>query len=364
VHEDHRADAPARTTRSAARPTSRRTARPVARSADRADDRAGARRSTPTGPVLVVLAAVCWGTGGLAGSIAGDVSGLSPVAVGTYRLLLAAVVLLAVDALRHRLADLLAGARGALSHRADAVRLLGVGAGLALFQVCYFLAVREIGVSVATMLTLGLAPVLVTVGAAVLLRERVGARLLVVLPVALVGLVLLVGTGGGVDGAGGEGRTLLGAAFACTSATGYAAVTLLGRSLSARLASEHVTTIGFVVAAVVCLPVGLAVGMAAAPTATTVGLLVYLGVVPTALAYGLFFAGLRHTASGTASVLTLVEPLTATVLAVLLLDERLEPWQWAGAVLLAVAVVALSVRTGRRDLPSEDEPAADSVRAT
>lgn len=357
MHEDHRTDASARTTRSTARSTVRSTARSAAGG--------GARRSTPTGPVLVVLAAVCWGTGGLAGSIAGDVTGLSPVAVGTYRLLVAAVVLLAVDAVRHRLSELLAGARRALAHRSDAVRLLGVGAGLALFQVCYFLAVREIGVSVATMLTLGLAPVLVTVGAAVLLRERVGARLLVVLPVALAGLVLLVGAGGvdgaGAVGAGGQGRTLLGAAFACTSATGYAAVTLLGRSLAARLASEHVTTLGFVVAAVVSLPVGLVVGMAATPTATTVGLLVYLGVVPTALAYGLFFAGLRHTASGTASVLTLVEPLTATVLAVLLLDERLQPWQWAGAVLLAVAVVALSVRAGRRDLPSGDEPAAVSA---
>lgn len=357
MHEDNRTDASARTTRS----TARSAARPAVRSAAGG----GARRSTPAGPVLVVLAAVCWGTGGLAGSIAGHVSGLSPVAVGTYRLLVAAVVLLAVDAVRHRLSELLAGARRALAHRADAVRLLGVGAGLALFQVCYFLAVREIGVSVATMLTLGLAPVLVTVGAAVLLRERVGARLLVVLPVALAGLVLLVGAGGvdgaGAVGAGGRGRTLLGAAFACTSATGYAAVTLLGRSLAARLASEHVTTLGFVVAAVVSLPVGLVVGMAATPTATTVGLLVYLGVVPTALAYGLFFAGLRHTASGTASVLTLVEPLTATVLAVLLLGERLQPWQWAGAVLLAVAVVALSVRAGRRDLPSGDEPAAVSA---
>lgn len=359
MHEDHRTDASARTTRS--------TARPAAGPRTRRTVRARTTRSSPTGPALVVLAAVCWGTGGLAGSIAGDASGLSPVAVGTYRLLIAALVLLAVDAARHRLADLLAGARRALAHRADAVRLLCVGAGLAVFQVCYFLAVREIGVSVATMLTLGLAPVLVTVGAAVLLRERVGARLLVVLPVALVGLVLLVGGDAGADdvagavGAGGEGRTLLGAAFACTSATGYAAVTLLGRSLSARLAPEHVTTLGFVVAAVLSLPVGLAVGLAATPTATTVGLLVYLGVVPTALAYGLFFAGLRHTASGTASVLTLVEPLTATVLAVLLLDERLGPWQWAGAVLLAVGVVALSVRAGRRDLPSEDEPAAVSA---
>lgn len=321
-------------------------------------DGSGAPRSAGRGPLLVVLAAVCWGTGGLAGSVLGEVSGLSPVAVGTYRLLVAAVALLTLTAVRGDLGRLRAALARLSAARGDVARVVGVGAGLALFQVCYFLAVRAVGVSVATMLTLGLAPVLVTLGAAVLLREHVGTRLLVVLPVAVVGLVLLVGAGGPADGGavvGGEGRTLVGAVYACTSAAGYAAVTLLGRSLAARVASEHVTTLGFVVAAAAALPVGLAVGMAAPPRAATVALVVYLGVVPTALAYGLFFAGLRSTPSGTASVLTLVEPLTATVLSVALLDERLGVQQWVGAGLLAAGVVVLSLRGSAR-LPSTGEP--------
>ncbi|MGJ7440059.1 DMT family transporter [Aquipuribacter sp. MA13-6] len=303
------------------------------------------------GPLLVVLAAVCWGTGGLAGSVLGDVSGLSPVAVGAYRLVVAAVVLLALHAARGRLGDLLAVVVTLARRPADAGRVVGVGAGLALFQLCYFLAVEAVGVSVATMLTLGLAPVLVTGGAALLLGERVGTRLRVVLPVAVVGLVLLVGAGGGAIG--GDGRTAAGAVLACTSATGYAAVTLLGRSLAARVPSESVTSLGFVVAALLALPVGLTVGMSAPPAPVTVALVLYLGVVPTALAYGLFFAGLRGTASGTASVLTLAEPLTATVLSVALLGERLGPWQWVGAGLLAAGVVVLSLGGGSaRRLPS------------
>lgn len=317
---------------------------------------------TGRGPLLVVLAAVCWGTGGLAGSVLGDVSGLSPLAVATYRLLVAAVVLFGLHALRGELGRV-ARAVGALARRrADAARVLGVGAGLALFQVCYFLAVQAVGVAVATMLTLGLAPVLVTLGGALLLGERVGTRLTVVLPVALVGLVLLVGGGagggvvggvGGVEGVGvgvgvgGDGRTLLGAAFATVSAIGYAAVTLLGRSLSGRVASEHVTSLGFVVAALVALPGGLVVGMTAPLRAETIGLVLYLGVVPTAVAYGLFFTGLRGTRSGSASVLTLVEPLTATVLSVALIGERLAAWQWVGAGLLAASVVVLSLGGGR-----------------
>ena len=328
----------------------------------------------------MVLAAVCWGTGGLAGSVLGSRSGLSPVAVGGYRLLVAAVVLLAWQAVLHRGA--LAGTVRALrSSRGDAVRVLGVGLGLALFQTCYFVAVDALGVSVATLLTLGLAPVLVTASAGVLLGERGGPRLRAAVPLALVGLVLLVGVVGGAGGVpdaaatgagaladpsagtGGTGGTggpgadgaatggagyLLGVLAACTSAAGYAAVTLLGRSLSARVDAAHVTTLGFVVAALVALPAGVAAGAAFSPEPVSVALVLYLGVVPTALAYGLFFAGLRRTSSGAASVLTLVEPLTATLLAVLLLQERLSAVQTGGALLLVAAVVVLSVPARRR----------------
>ena len=54
-------------------------------------------------------------------------------------------------------------------------------------------------------------------------------------------------------------------------------------------------------------------------------LLAALAVVPTALAYTCYFRGLRATSAGTGSVLALLEPLTGTVLAALLLGERLGP---------------------------------------
>ena len=304
------------------------------------------------GPSLVVLAAVCWGTGGLAGTILGSQSGLSPLAVGSYRLLVAAAILVAAQSLdRH---GVLAGTiRALVASRSDGLKVLGVGLGLALFQLCYFVAVGTLGVSVATLLTLGLAPVLVTLTARVLLGERGDPRLRVAMPVALLGLLLLVGLAGAAvgdpDGTGSpsRGNHLLGVVAACTSAAGYAGVTLLGRSLSVRVQSAHVTTVSFVVAALAALPAGAVAGMGFGPGLVSLSLVVYLGVVPTALAYGLFFAGLRGTTSSTAAVLTLVEPLTATLLAVLLLGERLSTVQWVGGVLLMTAVVVLSAPAGR-----------------
>ena len=54
-------------------------------------------------------------------------------------------------------------------------------------------------------------------------------------------------------------------------------------------------------------------------------MLLYLGAVPSALAYALFFTGLRTVPGAVASIVTLLEPLTATALATAFLGERLSP---------------------------------------
>ncbi len=75
----------------------------------------------------------------------------------------------------------------------------------------------------------------------------------------------------------------------------------------------------------------------------TIGWLLYLGVVPTALAYPMFFAGLATVPATIASVITLFEPVTAAVIAVGLLGERLTTPAIAGAAVLLAAVTVMSV---------------------
>ena len=90
--------------------------------------------------------------------------------------------------------------------------------------------------------------------------------------------------------------------------------------------------------------------------------LVYLGVVPTALAYILYVLGLRTTPVTVSSVLTLMEPLTATMLGVLAFGDRLGALGVLGAVLLlgAVALLALTTRAGSADRPQGEMRSRDS----
>jgi DME family drug/metabolite transporter len=91
------------------------------------------------------------------------------------------------------------------------------------------------------------------------------------------------------------------------------------------------------------LPLALLEGIlpTAGDTRQTVGLLAFLAVAPTAVAYTLFFAGLAAVRATTASVIALVEPVTAALIAVQLLDERLTVTAVLGSVVLLAAVVAL-----------------------
>jgi DME family drug/metabolite transporter len=64
------------------------------------------------------------------------------------------------------------------------------------------------------------------------------------------------------------------------------------------------------------------------------------------VAYTLYFRGLRTAAASTAALLTLLEPLIGTVLAALILGERLSTTGIAGAAIIAAAVI-LTVRANR-----------------
>jgi DME family drug/metabolite transporter len=302
-------------------------------------------RASRPGFLLVVLAALCWGTSGVSGRIVADRAGLDPFDIAWHRMAIGAVVLLVGFALTRRRR----AAPPASLTRGTAVRLALVGAGLAAYQLAYFAAVATAGVSIATLVALGLAPLLIAVGAALLGHGRPDRATLVALAVALTGLVLLVGISAGAD----TGTTVvLGALLAVGSALGYAVVTLAGAGVPAGI---PVTLAGFAGGALLLTPVALVMGIRFTTEPGALAVLLYLGVVPSALAYTMFFAGLKTVPGAVASIVTLLEPLTATALATAFLGERLSPGALAGGVLVLAAVAGLYVR--RLRTPGEDRMA-------
>src|SRR3954465_3023591 len=304
------------------------------------------------GFLLVALAALCWGTSGISGRIVAERSGLGPLDIAWHRMALGALVLLAGTALARRRRP----GRTPRLTRGTGVRLLRWGPGRPPSQFAYFSAVATAGVSIATLVALGMAPMLIAVGAAVLRHGRPRGSTLVALAVALAGVVLLVGISAG---AGTGTAVVLGALMALGSALGYAVVTLAGSGVPpagpgapARLPGGGPRGPpagpgplgGFAGGALLLPPVVLAVALRFTADPVALAVLLYLGAVPSALAYALFFAGLRPLPGPVASIVTLREPLTATALATAFLGERLAPGALAGGLLVLAAVAGLYLR--------------------
>ncbi len=289
------------------------------------------RRRPGTGLACLVAAGLLWGTGGLTGTLLGRSSGLPAVSVAAYRLATGGLLIIAFL--------LLAGRRWP-SGRAAWTRITAIAGLAALFQSCYFTAVSLTSVSLATLVTIGSAPVLV------LAAERVRGR-----------------RPGRPRAAPPAWRSPASACWrACRPAAsprprcwparawrssrrpGFATLTLISARPVAGLDDLAATGFGFALGGLVLLPVAAAAGpISFTPGPLTLGLLAALGTGPTAVAYTLYFRGLRTAPAGTAALLALLEPLTGTILAALILGDRLGPGGIAGAVILAAALVLAAV---------------------
>ena len=312
------------------------------------------------GLVLVCLAAVSWGTTGSVMALLAREGTPSPLLVGWARMAGAAPCLLLAIAL----VPPASSARGEWRPR-DWAKAALLGAAMAAYQVCYFWAVPRTGVALTALLAICLAPLMIAAGAALTLKERPSPATLAALLLAVAGTAMVLAgpradgaaspgftTGGFTAGGFTAGAFAAGAIAALGAGLSYAVYAVTAKGLLRRIAPLPLAALTFTLAALLLTPVLALERGAAAQLAAGWPLLLYLGVVPTAAAYVVFGAGLRRVTVTTAGIATLLEPLTATALGVLLFGERLGAVGWAGAALL-LAALGLLARSGSES-PSSD----------
>ncbi len=289
-----------------------------------------AQGSSTRGLLLIVLAAVLWGTVGVAIKALYGLADTNPLSIGFFRLAIAVPALFWA-------CWLTLGVRMFRVARRDLALMLLLGAMMALYQVCYFGAIAQVGVAIAVLITLCIAPVLVALLSLWLFREKLTPKLILALTFALIGTALVVDF---QPHGGAQGNAVIGVLLALGSAFGYAVITLCSRTLARRYHPLQSLSIGFGTGAMILLPFAIANGVVNYPVVGWV-LLLYLGLVPTVLAYVLFLSGMRYTTATVASITTLLEPMTSTLLAWLFFKEQLTLLGLLGGILLLGAIVLL-----------------------
>jgi len=292
-----------------------------------------------SGTAFVALAALCWGlSGGIGGILMA--AGWNAFVVSFYRGAIGLLFVLVWLALRPR-------GSGLASRRLwfwSAIAGLGVAGNFAF----YFVSIAEGSVAVAATL-MYCAPVFVYLVSFALKIERPTLPKWAAIATVMLGVMLLTR----IYETGAGGVTPIGAGAGLLSGLSYA-VFIFGFKYAAPHGSpQAILVIAF--AALVTILIWPSEGnqTVAALSTPSWPLFAALGVLGAGLSFILYIVGLKHTAPAVASIVAMVEPVTASLFGVVVLNESLVGSQIFGMALILVTVTALSVYSRARPAPSD-----------
>jgi drug/metabolite transporter (DMT)-like permease len=267
----------------------------------------GAPDEVRRGDWMVLFSAACFSTMPIFGTLA-YAAGVKLVPLLAWRFLLSLVLLLGILAISRRFESI---------SRSRILGLLGMGGIYLVMSFLYFSALRLAPVSTLTLLFYTY-PAIVTLLAALLLRESVGRRKILALALAMGGCLLVLRPS--------ELSGFAGAALALMVALIYSAFLLLGTRLMRGMDPVLATTWILSVSALGYACAGIAQGEMAPPrTLAAWGPIAGIAAVGTVLSDVSFFWGLPRTGASRAAILSTLEPVCTLILAALLLKESI-PW--------------------------------------
>jgi drug/metabolite transporter (DMT)-like permease len=290
----------------------------------------------------VVLAALCWGlSGGIGGILMAN--GWDAFVVSFYRGVIGLLFVLVWLTLRPR-------GSGLASRRLwfwSAIAGLGVAGNFAF----YFVSIAEGSVTVAVTL-MYCAPVFVYLLSFALKLDRSTPLKWAAIAVVMLGVMLLTR----IDETGAGGVTPIGVGAGLLSGLSYAVFIFGFKYAEPHGSPQAILVIAFaVLAALLIWPSDTDQTVAALSTPSW-PLFLMLGVLGAGLSFILYIVGLRHTAPVAASILAMVEPVTASLFGVVVLHDSLVGSQIFGMVLILVTVTVMSAYSRTRQASSESTP--------
>ena len=283
------------------------------------------------GVTAVLIAAFLWGTTGTAATFAPDVG---PLAIGAAALGIGGLLqaLVAIPALR-----------AARLHLTTHWKLVTIGAAAVfVYPLAFYSSMHLAGVAIGTVISLASAPLASGMLERVVDRRRLGKWWYLAALLGITGSVLLIVSTQHDELTGGD-STAFGIALGLVAGVAYALYSWVVQRLmhdGVGRAAAMGSVFGLGGAGLV--PVLLVTGAPLVATAEAFTVGAYMALVPMFLGYVAFGYGLSKIPASSATTLTLIEPAVATVLAILIVGERLTATGWIGVSVFGIVLIILA----------------------
>ena len=270
----------------------------------------------------IIIASILWS---LAGIFAKQIHGMSAQSIIFYRVVFALMLFF--------IFIVITGKLKIIELKEKKIYLLLFGILQVGTMLTFFISLIKGSVSIAVLL-LYTAPVYITILSPWLLKETSTKKGIIALILSIIGILLIV-----------DPQKLdfthysVGILAGIASGIIYAFQIMTSKYVSSAYSGYSQAFWSFLVAILILLPFGTApVGI----VLDNLGYLILLSIFPTILAVSLYFNGLKKVKAHSASILGLIEPLSAVILAVLILDENISILEMIGGTLILAAAALVT----------------------
>lgn len=278
---------------------------------------------------MLIFTTISWGSGFIAGRFATE--DFDPMTVAFLRFFFAAIVLVPLLFLLEKNRKRPKGKDWLL------FALLGL-TGIALYNICFFIATKEAPIAKSS-LFIASNPVLITILSGIFLKEKITKRNIIGLILALAGATIIITEGNflAIVQAGFQRIDIvLLIAVIC-----WALYSVLGKVALQRFSSLESTTYAVVFGTIMLLPFALINGKwehyVQASLLTWLSIF-HLSIIVSVISFIMYYYGIQKIGAARASIFINLMPLSAVILAVILLNEPLLPIHLIGAALVLTGV--------------------------
>lgn len=233
----------------------------------------------------------------------------------------------------------------------DIKYFIGTGVvSISFFNYCYFQTITNLNISIAVIL-LYTAPIFVAILSYFLFKEKLSFKKIFFVFLTFLGCSLIAGFS--ITNLNISVLTLL---VGLGAGVGYALYTIFSRYALEKYDPLFITFYTFFVATIFLIPM-TQLWEKASVLFSGEGLVygISLGVIPTVLAYLLYTKGLESVENTKAAVMSTIEPIVATVIAITIFNESVFLIQIVGSILIIVSVLMINIPDNKQQLLIEEK---------